>query len=107
MGAIPTVYSKDRPLRTMTRSARFTKIASSAAGIYLANNSLPNQIRLSSCFFDDPNKFVSKRSLKSRIASRYLEVRVANAGLNDSNKSLAIGRWAFDIRNRQFAALEP
>jgi hypothetical protein len=107
MGAIPTVYSKDSPLRTMTRIALYAKIAPTASPIYLANNSLSYQLSILGRFFNLADKFMTKRSFETRIPARDLKIGVANAGLNYPNQCLTISNRVGDVGQSQFPLLEP
>ncbi len=55
------------------------------------------------CLFDNADKFVSDRSLKSGVSANDLEIRIANARSENAHQSLAIIRRLCDVRNRELS----
>ena len=65
----------------MSRVAGTAQIALAAAGIYLTDHAL-------TAFFNDADKLVADRSIEARVATRDLQICVANTSQNNADECI-------------------
>jgi hypothetical protein len=92
--AVTPDYAEDGPFGAMSRVAPDTSLAHAAAGIYLADHAFAHELGPVTGARHNTDKFMPDRPLKTGISADDLEVRIADARLDDANNGLvrAVGR---------------
>src|SRR5687767_4062724 len=78
----------------MSRIAGTTKLAFAAAGIDLADDASPDQLRRVIRRLDDSDELVADRPVEAGVTACYFKIGIADAGFKNANESLSasIGR---------------
>src|ERR1051325_170838 len=87
MSTIASVNAKHGAITAVSRVARTTQFAITAARIYLANNTTTDEHAITSVF-NNTDKLVANRSIETRIPARDLEIRIADARQQHAHRCL-------------------
>jgi hypothetical protein len=92
VGPITSYDSKNGSFGAVARIARKTELTFTAADINFTDHSLTNQLATGG-FFDDTDKFVTDGPFEAGVATRYLNICVADSGKQHSYNCLMPPLW--------------
>jgi hypothetical protein len=87
MSTIASVNAEHSAITAVSRIARTTEIAITATRVYLTNNPTTDE-RAVSAVFNHADKLVTNRSIETRISTRDLKIRVADARQQHAHQRL-------------------